>query len=493
MIQHIKNVLSSTAQFPKLTAFALGLYPFLHYYSSNVYMVGSWEQVLFLVFLCFILPQIIIGLSTLLMRFRPLNALVKYNLSVLSLSLFTALLGVLIFHFNKKEMLIALIVSGGLGFVLYKHLKKIIVLQCLLALLSLLTLIPKLHFAMTQNNADWLQSSDAILNAKLKHKPNIFVIQPDGYVGKDVINKGFYNYDNSAFESFLDKNNFINYSNFRSNYYSTLTSNASLFGMKHHYYSNTNKRTLKTHNATDVIVGEQNTVLKILQNNGYNSYLFTDNSYFLFDRIPLAYTYCNVPKASVSLYKNGVIKGIDIVSDFKQVLDTLPKKHNFFFIEKTIPGHVIYKQSASRGVEGERKRYLDKLEQANVWLEDLITSINAYDENALVILVADHGGFVGLEYTMEAVKRRLTNQEAQSAFSTLLSIKYPKEMDPEQLSFKSTVNLFKTVFYGLTDNQAFLEDLEPDSSYLPLHEDGSTHYYECIDTNGNVSYQKLSN
>jgi len=139
-------------------------------------------------------------------------------------------------------MLFGLGLASIAGLLLYKHIKKIIVLQFILALLSLVTFIPKLYFVVKHDNNDWLENSEILLNTKLKLKPNIFVIQPDGYINKSQINKPPYNFDNSEFEHFLDKNYFVNYPDYRSNYYSTLTSNSSMFAMKHHYYSNTNKQ-----------------------------------------------------------------------------------------------------------------------------------------------------------------------------------------------------------------------------------------------------------
>ena len=415
--------MNSKKQFPILTVLTSGLYPFLHFYNSNLYLASSWQQLAFLVGLCFVFPIVIVLLTPLFFKIKSFQPLEKYKLTVINLVFFIGLLGFLIFHYNKKEMLLALTVSGIIGLLVYKHLKKIILLQFLLAVMSIITLIPKLHFSFYQNNNEWVEKSPAILEANLKTKPNIFVIQPDGYVNIAELNKAPYSYDNSYFENWLNQNDFKSYKNFRSNYYSTLTSNSSLFAMKHHYYSNTNKNTLKTHNANAVIMGKDNAVLKILKNNDYKSYLFTDNSYFLVDREPLFFDFCNVPMKKVLYYDNGRVNGIDIVHDFKLVLDTLQKKNNFVFIEKTIPSHIMYKESLSRGKDQERLNYLKRLDLANNWLKELITEINAFDDNAMIIIVADHGGFVGLDFTLEAVNRRLDSLETISAFSSMLSIK----------------------------------------------------------------------
>jgi len=85
----------------------------------------------------------------------------------------------------------------------------------------------------------------------------------------------------------------------------------------------------------------------------------------------------------------------------------------------------------------------------------------------------------------------MNEMQAYSSFGCMLSIKYPKEMDHDNLSFKSNVNLFKNIFYSLTKEQAFLDSFEADSSFIPLTEGSSNEYYECIDTNGKVNYNKI--
>ena len=67
------------------------------------------------------------------------------------------------------------------------------------------------------------------------------MIQPDGYVSFSELKKGYYNYDNTDFEQWLSHQGFSLHHNFRSNYYSTLSANSSLFAMKHHYYKKYHK------------------------------------------------------------------------------------------------------------------------------------------------------------------------------------------------------------------------------------------------------------
>lgn len=477
--------------FPFFIVFAAGFYPFVHYYSSNLSIADSWQQLLFIGLICFGIPQLFLITSYFLFKIKFLKKLKPFSLSVINSISFTVLLGFLIFHFNRKQFLLAIIIAIVIGFVISKFIRKIVVLQILIALISLMSLLPQLWFAISNNTDNWSQITVQELNTTFVNTPNIFIIQPDGYVNFSEIYKAPYSFDNSEFEQWLQNNAFINYPNFRSNYYSTLTSNASLFAMKHHYYSNTNPNTLKTHNANKIIVGKDNNVLKILKRNNYKSHLITDNSYFLLNRIPLFYDFSNVKYSNIGYHNLGLVEGIDILKDFKSVLDTLQNKRNFFFIEKTIPSHIVYRPSLSKGIEGERLAYINRLKNTNIWLKDIVQMIDDFDKNALIVIVADHGGFVGMDYTLQAISKQISLVEAKSVFSSQLSIKWPKNMANNSLDFLTNVNLFKKIFYSLSDNKALLENLSSNASFLPLKEGGTSNYYKYINNNGDFVFDKV--
>ena len=493
MKRKVKEFLDNEYVDSKLVALASGLYPFLHYYNSNLSLVGSKEQLIFLIVFCLLLPQIIMAVSPFFVKLLKLEIIEKYRFVGLNIGIFISLLIILIFHFNKWMSLALAVTSLFIGLLLYKHLKKIIILQFLLVFMSFVTLIPKVYFAVNQDNQSWAKLPDSMIKAKLNKRPNIFLIQPDGYVNLSEINKEPYSYNNTKFENWLENNDFINYPGFKSNYYSTLTSNASMFAMKHHYYSNTDKNTLKTHKANHVIVGDENNVLRILKNNGYKTHLLTDNSFFLIDRTPLLFDFCNVPKSGISYYDTGAVNGVDILEDFETILDTLSKQHNFFFIEKTIPSHIMYTKRRSKGKEQERIEYFERLELANTWLKELVANINKFDKDAMIIIVADHGGYVGLDYTLEVINRKLDSKETMSCFSSMLSIKWPQDLYQPNLEFKSNVNLFRKVFYSLSNDNRFITNLESNTSYMPLKFNGTTDYYEYINEEGEVVFNKLSN
>ncbi len=470
-------------------AIAAGLYPLIHYYNGNFDMADSWFQFGFLVGICVLLPLILIWVTSFLLKFSVFTIIRKNGIAAANLVLFFGLLSLLIFQPDKKLFALILLGAFMLSFLLYKHLRKVVIIQYLLAVFALISFVPRMFFIINYND-DWAQVSDSIKEATFKTKPNIYVIQPDGYTNFVDMRKPPYDNPNKGFENWLVKNGFTNYSNFRSNYYSTLTSNASMFAMKHHYYENTYRGNLKTFGSQEVIVG-QNTTLDILTRNGYEKTLLTDNSFFLINRKLKGFDDCNVPQNKILPYDTGGVKGVDIVADFEERLQSQGETPQFYFIEKTTPSHIMYTTAASLGIEGEREAYLKRLKRAHGWVGDLVRLIQKYDDNALVILVSDHGGYVGLTSVKEVETRQLNEIEAVSVFSTQLSIKWANGEVPEDLEFKSNVNVFRQVFSYLSEEPAFLDHMEDNGSYLPLYEGWKANYYEYLDDLGNYTFRKL--
>lgn len=470
-------------------AIAAGLYPFLHFCNNNLDIVDSWYQLSALVCLCFLMPLALVYSFFFLKRFSFFNFFKKNYLAIINHVIFSFLLVYLILHFKNKLFALILISAFVLGFFAYKSLKKIMILQFLLAIMSFVTMIPKLYF-IYNNTFEWTKVSDKLLNTKFNQRPNIYLIQPDGYVNFTELRKPPYNDMDDTFEKYLVRQNFKNYTPFRSNYYSTLNTNSSMFSMKHHYCENTYSGNSKTFGAQKIILGNNN-VLKILKRNDYKTHLLTDNSYFLINRKLQAYDYCNVPMEKVKLFDTGEIRDIDILKDFENSLQESKNSTNFYFIEKTTPSHIRYSKQSSKGKEREREDYLKRMKFANKWLTSLITLINNNDPNPLIIIAADHGGFVGLNYLKESQARKLNELEASSVFSSLLSIKWPRENEPKGLEFRTPVNLFRNIFSYLSDDKSLVENKEPNTSYIPLYNNSYADFYECIDTNGNYGYKNI--
>lgn len=468
---------------------AAGLYPLLHYYNGNFDIADTLFQLGLMIAMCLLLPWVAIQISKPIFRFGFLKKWEKNRVAAINFMIFAGLLSLLIFHFNRKTIVGIMALAGLASFVLYKQLGKIMILQFLLAILSFATLIPRLIF-MGQYDDSWTELPDQITETRFVSTPNVYLIQPDGFTGFADLREPPYDYPDTTFENWLSQQGFTHYNDFRSNYYSTLTSNATLFSMKHHYYQNTYPGNLKTYRSQAVIVG-QNAVLDIFKNNGYKSHLLTDNSFFLTNRRLKGFDFCNIDQADVLFYDTGGIYGTDIVADFEEVLKTNDSQKNFFFIEKTIPSHIMYTDARSEGPAMERVRYLERLEVAHDWLTELINLIHTYDDNPLIIIAGDHGGYVGLNSVKETERRQLNAMEAQSVFGSLLTVRWPTGMQPQQFEVGSTVNLFRVLFAELSGDLSLLDHLELNESFLPLYDGGSADFYRVIDHNNQFEYQKL--
>src|SRR5690606_35545618 len=133
-----------------------------------------------------------------------------------------------------------------------------------------------------------------------------------------------------------------------------------------------------------------------------------------------------------------------------------------------------------------------RIEEANIWLKALNTKLVKYDKNVMVFIVADHGGYVGLDYTNEIHERKLKDDEIFSTFSSILSIKWPNDVSAERLEFKTNVNLFRQIFYGLSKNNVFLKDPPNNSSYLQLKTEGEVIIYEALDDYKKPVFNQIS-
>ena len=470
---------------------AAGLYPFLHYYNGNFDMADSWLQLGFLLAICFLLPAVLLLLTRFIFKLSILRPLEKYRKTGVNLVVFFGLLAMLIFLGNKKEIAVVMFGGGMLSFLVYRYLDKIVILQLVLGVLSVFLLVPRLWFMATYT-ADWTTISTDLNEVQLKHTPNIYVIQPDGYANFSKLDQPPYSFDNSQFESYLEAQNFQPYPEFRSNYYSTLTSNSSMFAMKHHYYENTYKGNLKTYGSQDVVVGPYNNTLNILDKNGYTTHFITDNSYFLINGKQTNFDHCNIERSQIKIYDTGPVYGADIVPDFEAAIAEMPNGPNFFFIEKTLPSHVMYEASYSDGAVEERTKYLERLQTANQWLTDLIEVINTYDSNPMIVLVADHGGYVGLDYVKQVERKALSDADKISIFNSLLTIKWPKEIEDRPKVIKSSVNLFRTVFATLGENPELMRSEEPNTSFIPKYDRflGAS-IYKCIDEEYTPTLEKI--
>ena len=483
--------IDSKKDMPFLAGFAAGLYPLLYYYNTNFTLVNSWSQFLYFVVMYLLLPSVVFFLFYKgLKRSGYFNKHIAYVIPVLNLCVFAFLIVISTYGEDIKVISFAVLVAFILAIFLKKHINKIIVFQFILSALVFVKLIPDFHRHITYSSA-WMEQPDAIEDVRFKKKPNIYVIQPDGYANFLELKNDTYNFDNSIFESFLIDNNFKLYDGFRSNYNSTLSSNSSMFAMKHHQYNNPKPGTNELYNSRDIIVGK-NPVVSILKKNDYKTFLILEKSYLLVNRPNIEYDYCNIDYNEVSYQSRGFEVDKQVTLDVEQAIKNNASSANFFFIEKISPGHVANSKAGSKGKEQERINYLEELKKSNEWLRDLVTKIKRLDKNSLIVIVADHGGFVGLDYTLQCKEKQTQRDLVHTIFTSALAIKWPEQAPEFDTQLKTNVNLFRVLFSYLSEDEKYLEHLQDDKSYSVIETGAPYGVYELINEKGEVVFNAFS-
>ncbi|MBZ0328394.1 MAG: hypothetical protein K8F54_12360 [Altibacter sp.] len=367
---------------------------------------------------------------------------------------------------------------------------KIVLLQLFLAIITMPLLVETILIRSSYSNS-WTTQNDTIEEVLFQKKPNVYFIEPDGYSNFSELKKPTYDIDISSFENFLQKRGFSNYPEFRSNYTSTLASNASFFSMKHHYFNNDLKSD-EVQNARDIIMYD-NPVLRIFKNNGYKNYFVSDSPYLLANRPKTLFDETNFKFWDLSYIDNGIRKNRkDVVSSFKEVFNKQDSEPRFFFIQFIKPWHISGKEGGSKGVDRERELWTERLFEANKILRQIIDEILAKDPQGLIVIMADHGGYVGYNYSDESRTKTSDPNLITTIFSSNLSIHWPDGIAPSfENELDSSVNIFRILFSYLSNNEAYLLHMEDDSSYILLRKGTEEGIYSYIDDSGNLVFKKL--
>jgi len=479
---------NNSKDYPLLSGLICGIFVFVFYYSNNFSAINSVSHAIYfaLVFIAF--PSIVFylvyylfGLNDTLIKYR------KHLLFVLIIVFTAGLLSQAIFLTLKKKMLIGLLVlSVLLSIKLFNQYKKLLVLLLFMSVIPFVKCF--IHVYEHAISKSWMTLPDDIKTISLKQTPNIYIIQPDGYVSREMLEREPYNHKSDLY-GWLDNNEFKVYDGFRSNYPASLASNASMFAMKQHYFHGMINPTFELPNARSVITGD-NPVLEILKNNNYHTSFIVQDEYFQQNRNPLVYDYYNVSLDEIPFFSNDNNVKKVVFEDLKVAMQHKVNQPKFYFVEKLLPHHIHY----SDPIDTRREKYLKRIDSVNVWLKKTIQYIEEKDQEALIVVLADHGGWLGLENYEDMFS---TNEavDIKSIYSSLLAIRWNGFLkDDIDANLKSSVNLFRVLFSALAENKTYLNHLEDDSSYN-LHKENHffNSVYQVVDTNGNIVFKELSN
>ncbi len=466
---------------PLLTGLICGFYPLVFYFSNNFSAINSWEHLGFFLLFFMGIPLLVFAVASL--GFKYFNLLSKYKLHILFvliiMTVATLMSQAMYLTIKKKMLLGLLIVSILAAWKLHAHFKKLLVIILLMSILPTVNCIIKI--VEHERKMEWAQLPDSMEKTKFKKTPNIYMIQPDGYVGQDMMESDLYHYNN-PFYGWLENHDFKVYENFRSNYPASLTSNSSMFSMKQHRFGKVLFPSIDMPNARDLIAGN-NAAIETLRNNGYTSFFIVQDEYFQQNRPEPGYDYYNLDPDEIPYFSNDNNVKKVVFDDLKAAMDTSKVKGpRFYFVEKLLPHHIHFAASKS----AERDIYIEKIKEVNGWLENTVAYISKNDPNAIVIILADHGGWVGLGSYPEMFS---TNdpQQIHSIYSTLAAIKWNGNlMEGMDTELKSNVNIFRVLFSVLSENPEYLKYLEDNSSYNLQNGTFSKAVRPVIDDNGKV-------
>lgn len=467
--EKVNYFLNNSKDYPILVGFFSGFYPLVYYYSNNYESINSPEHFLYFIFLFLVLPCVgVYILYKIFYHFKKLNDYKRHLLFVLAIEITAILLSqVYYLTIKKKLLLLLLILVVCLSSKFYNYYKNIVIFLVLLSVIPFYKVLHIFIYKQFNDTLSWTKQNDDIEKVKFVKFPNIYFLEPDGYVSKEVMEEEPYKYSNKMYD-WLESNSFVLYKDTRSNYPASLASNASMFAMKHHHLNSILSSPFEMQDSRSIIVGD-NPVIKILKNNSYKAFFIVENGYFQQSFPKGNYDYFNIMNSEIPFFNDDNNAKKDVYGDLKKYIETnIDDNPKFYFVEKLVPHHITYDGS---GIKNERKAYLEKVEVANDWLIKTIDLIIKNDPKGIIIIGADHGGWVGIE-SLNEMFTTSNPKLLRSIFGNLLAIKWnDNEHHNYDGNLKSNVNIFRVLFSYLSEDSALLQHLEKDSSYN-LHQDG---------------------
>ncbi len=467
--EKFNDFLNNSKDYPLLVGFMAGFYPLVFYYSNNYEYINSFKHLLFFSFLFLIVPTIGTYILYKIFDFFPkLNPYKKHVLFVVIIEVTALFLSQAYYlTIKKKLLLLLLLIVVFLSLRFYDLYKKIMVYVLFLSFIPFVNCLYIVGYKQLVDTLNWTKQSDSISKTKFVKRPNIYFLEPDGYTGKEAMQEAPYDYKDSLYD-WLESNSFTVYKNTKSNYPASLASNASMFMMKHHYLKKIPSSPFEMQDARKIIVGN-NIVVDILKNNNYKTFFIVEDGYFQLSFQKGNYDYYNINNSEISFFGN-INAEKDVYEDLEKKIENDKEKDipKFYFVETLFPHHIVFSDTEK---ENQRKVYLTRVEIAKDWLKKTINLIEKKDPSGIIIIAADHGGWVGIEDLNEMFS---TNDKKilQSIFSNLIAIKWNDNKHVEyDDNLKSNVNIFRILFSFLSEDKTLLKHLEEDYSYT-IRQDG---------------------
>jgi hypothetical protein len=243
------------------------------------------------------------------------------------------------------------------------------------------------------------------------------------------------------------------------------------------------------YNARNIITGN-NPVIKTFKNNGYTTHLLSETTYFLTNFPEVAYDQTNITTHDLS-YFPFFKADLNYQKSLYATLQKNTDQPQFFFIQLLQPAHIAVTKTQSLGAAQERTNYLDKIPAVNRTLIELVEKISNADPEGIIIIAADHGGFVGFNYTLEIQEDVIEKAALKSSiYGSLLACKAPANFDSYLQDIDSSVEVFPVLFSYLSGRKP--ANASDNSSYLFISKGTEKGLYRYINHNGEPVTERVS-
>lgn len=458
-----------------------GAYSIIYLYFKNYTVVNSWQQFTNFTVFFIVIPSIVFLIVDYFFKKKIPEKRNQLYWSFLLIN-FSIIFSLSMYLGWRWKALIAfgLLVLAA-SFFMAKHYKKIVLLLGIMCVIAFIQLSYYFTITVVISN-DWVKPMP-FENILFKNKPNVYLIQPDGYVGKNAGSNELYRLNNQQFYTKLSDEGFVFNHDYRSNYPTTLASNSSLFTAQHHYlnYGNMGGELI---NARDIILGN-NPVLNTFKNNGYETHLILEHSYLMLNYPKVAYDTNNVATSELSILLPNYFLGKDYLADFKSQVNQASESPQFYFLEILHPGHISFSKDREDAIAHETTKYKKEITSISQQLIDISSFIKEKDPNGIILIVADHGGFVGYTHTGAAYNKPDENMAyKESVFNALYAVKAPEDFASYTKIVDSSIEVFPALFDYLAGIPAQEKDIYDSSSFLNINIDGKKQLYKYFNNKG---------
>lgn len=483
--------LSRFWQGPAMSVLLSVVYPTLFVLSQNWYSL-SIEQVVWLLVVAFLAGLAIYALVEGLLRaasftevhfFKRAPADDSERRAIVFGAVCAGLLFLLLFRTLKSALqnsaflvLAFSLLAAALIFAFRRNLHRYV--NGFLAIISLVAVSGWAVNALDQTQA-WLANvQQDFESAKFKRKPNVYLLNYDGYGSEDLYRKVF-DIDNSAQYQALAARNFKVLHTF-SNYRDTLQTTIGVFLGAHHYYRTATGFSDSQKGRPFLAGVVHNPSLSTFKSNGYHLQYIHGIDYFVNEPGLLDFMYPPKPMASA-------LRVFDIpllrmkrhisIDDQREVLYSkipAPARQTnepwFTFAHINKPSHA---DLAVRWTELAYfpQLYRERTEQANTHMLETIDRIRGVDPDAVIVIYGDHGShrynkiWQAPDPNAEFAKAGVPVEHVTlDQFGIMIAVASGGACDNYFYAGLTPVNILRAVFACLSEDQSLLNAKVDDTS-----------------------------